>query len=112
MQELMGEQSYFIKIFNIKFPGININIDLNVIEADNDFKQYVGHPKLVIKAGKSVLQIELRNKAQAENLKNIKKLAGFNGVIEPHRTLTQVKGARRLESILKNNECRVLKIRE
>ena len=92
MQELMGEQPYFIKIFNIRFPGININTDLNVIQADNDLKQYVGHPKRVIKAGKSALQIEVRSKAQAENLKKIKKLAGFNVVIESHRTLNQVKG--------------------
>ena len=40
MQELMGEQPHFI-IFNIKFSGISINTDLNVIQADNELNPYM-----------------------------------------------------------------------
>ena len=81
---------------------------MNVIQAGHDLKQYVGHPKRVIKAGKFALQIEVRNKAQAENLRKVKKLAGFNVVIEPHRTLNKVKGVVKSKSFGKCTEKQVM----
>ena len=45
-----------------------MNTELNVIETDKELKTHIGHPRLVIKADKFVLQVEVRNSIQGEKL--------------------------------------------
>ena len=91
LEPLQRETPYFPKVFNIKFPGVNIDTELNVIEADLDIKKKIGKLKIT-RAGRSALLVGTWDSAQTEKLKNVKTLAGELVVIDEHKHYNTVKG--------------------
>ena len=69
LEPLQRETPYFTKVFNIKFPGVNIDTELNVEESDLDIKNNVGKLQKITRAGRSALLVETRDIAQTENLR-------------------------------------------
>ena len=92
LEQIFEETPYFVKMFNIKFPGVDINEGLNVIKADNEIKAKVGNLRKIVKAGKSTLLVETESENQSNKLLSLKQIADVPVVVEAHRTLNQVKG--------------------
>ena len=42
MEKLFEEMSYFKSTYTIKFPGIDISEDLNIMKTDNELKAACG----------------------------------------------------------------------
>lgn len=101
---LLEEEPYFVKIFNVRFPGVNISNELNIIQADSEIKSKIGRPRKISKAGKSILMIETYNAAQSEKLQKIKRIASHEVIVEPHKTLNQVKGVVKSRAFSRSSE--------
>ena len=102
MEKLFEEKPYFKSIYTIKFPGVNISEDLNLIKTDNELKAACGKLKRITKSGKSTLLIETISEEQASKLIKLKKIADEVVIIEPHRNLNQVKGVIKSKALSKN----------
>ena len=98
------EQPYFPRVFNVKFPGLDIGSELNVIEADVDIKMQVGKLKKITKAGKNTLLVETTNAEQSEKLKKVKTIAKQVVFIEEHKQYNKVKGVVRSKILSACNE--------
>ena len=92
MEKLFEKRPYFQSIHTIKFPGVNISETLNLIEADNEIKATFGRLKKNTKSGRSTLLVESNSKEQANKLMTLKKIADEIVIVEPHKTLNQIKG--------------------
>ena len=104
------ERPYFVSIFNLKFPGIDISKELNLVKANKEINSKLGKLKSITKAGRNTLIIETENEIQANKLKSLKEIANVQVVVEPHRTYNQVKGIIRsrafsMSSIEELQEC-------
>lgn len=92
------ETTYYVKYFTIKFPGKNIETDIDVIQTDRDLLKHIGKPEKIIKAGFNSLHVATMSQGQSDKLMNLKTLAGIKIIVEPHRQLNTVKGVVRSKS--------------
>ena len=86
------EKPYFVNVFNVKFPGIDISKELNLVKANKEIDSKLGKLKRITKAGRNTLIIETENEVQANKLKALKEIANVHIVVEPHKSYNQVKG--------------------
>ena len=89
---------YYIKYFNIKFPGKNLETDIDIIQTDIDLHSHIGKPEKIVKAGYNSLHVATMSQQQSDKLINLKYLAGTSITVEPHRSLNTVKGIVRSKS--------------
>ena len=61
---IFQEKPYFVKMFTIRFPGVDINEQLNILQADEDIKGKVGKLKKIVKASKNTLLVKTENEMQ------------------------------------------------
>ena len=92
------ETPYYVKFFNIKFPGKRINEDIDVVMTDDELKAVIGQPEKIVRAGYNSLQVATKSQEQTNKLMNIKELAGNPVIIEAHKTLNTVRGVVRSKS--------------
>ena len=92
LEDFRQGHPYYSKVYNIKFPGLDINSELNVIEADMDIKRQVGKLGKITKAGKNTLFVETISASQSEKLMNVKTIAKQVVMIEEHKHYNKVKG--------------------
>ena len=78
-------------MYCIKFPGIGMNEELNLIRTAQEIKEKVGILKRMVKSGKSTLLVEVSDEAQVRRLENIKRIADEAAIVEPHKTLNDIK---------------------
>ena len=102
MEKLFEERPYFQSIHTIKFPGVNISEELNLIRADNEIKATCGRLKKITKSGRSTLLVESNSEEQANKLMTLKKIADEIVIVEPHKTLNQIKGVIKSKALNKN----------
>ena len=92
LETVFQEKPYFVNVFNIKFPGVDINEELNIIKADKEIKSKVGKLKKIVKAGKNTLLVETESADQSMKVMTLKQLADIPVIVETHKTLNQVRG--------------------
>ena len=96
--DIENNNTYFVKFLTVKFPGKNINTDIDVIKTDDELKSIIGEPSTIVKAGYNSIQVATKSKAQTEKLLKVTTLADNQVVVEPHRSLNVVKGVVRSSS--------------
>ena len=79
-------------MYNITFPGIYINEELNILKADDEVKSKVEKLREIVKSGKSTLLVEAENESQSKKLLAVKQTAGEKVTVEAHKTFNQTKG--------------------
>ena len=86
------DQNKFPMHFVVKFPRMEIDWELNVIATDNEIKKKIGQPSKLPKLDSDTLLIEVNSEEQGNKLSAMKLIAGDPVVVEPHRSMNQVKG--------------------
>jgi hypothetical protein len=86
-------EEQYTKVYIIKFPGKNIEKDINIIQTNKDLRQQIGgNPEKLVKSGFNALHISVTSKKQGEKVQSIKKIGGNPVVVEEHRTLNSTRG--------------------
>ena len=85
-------EPYYEKMINIKFVGLDINKNLNVVKANSELDMAVGKLKRMVKAGRETLLVEASSQRQAEKLSRVITIAGHQVKVETHKTLKRIKG--------------------
>lgn len=102
LEEIFEAEPVYPIYHVIKFPGVDIESELNVIAADADIKKQIGQAKKISKINKNTLLVEIANEAQYDKLRNIKTIDKNPVVIEEHKSLNQVKGTIYSETMSKS----------
>lgn len=99
---------YYTKMVNLKFNGININTQLDIITADDDLKKAIGTAARIVKASRNSLLIETTSQQQTDKLLNVKKIAGHNVEAVLNSKLNVVKGVVRSNLLGNSSEEKLL----
>jgi len=92
IEELFEEDYSYPSYYVIKFPGVYIDSELNVIAADREIRQKVGVLKQMKKMDKSSILVQINHISQTEKILNLKMIDGKETIVEAHRTLNYSKG--------------------
>ena len=98
------EEPHFNRYFTIRFPGLNISTDVNILRMSADIRRETGKLSKITKANRSSLLVEVESPNQATKLKSIKTLAGHPVIVEAHRSFNQIKGVVRSKAFSHNTE--------
>jgi len=110
LDELFADnEPYHVSIYTMRFPGIDINKDMNIIQADQDIKRKIGKCRKITKANRNSLLIETTNPAQSDKLQAVTLIGGHRVIVEPHKTLNTVKGVVRSRAM---SQCTEEELRE
>lgn len=102
LDELFNCQRNFVKYFNIRFPGVALDKDVNILKTDKDLLSQVGKLEKISQAGRNTLLVEACNAAQATKLLALSLLDGNAVVVEPHKLFNGAKGVIRSSAF---NQC-------
>jgi len=72
IEELFEEDYSYPSYYVIKFPGVYIDSELNVIATDNEIRQKVGILKQMQNMDKSSILVQINNKFQIEKIPSLK----------------------------------------
>ena len=92
LEDLFMDENKFPIYFVVKFPRMEIDRELNVIATDNEIKKKIGQPSKISKLCRDTLLIDVNSEEHGNKLSAIKLIAGNPAVVEPHRSMNQVKG--------------------
>ena len=97
VREAMMENSSgtptFPRFFNLKFPGVNIESDLDNISAQRDIIKQIGQcDGNIKKQNRDTLLIKVKSKQQGDRLRQVNRIAGVETEVSEHKSLNQSKG--------------------
>lgn len=95
-------ERYYEDHIMVRFIGVNINENLNIIRTRKEIEQQIGTPKRILRAGRESLMIETFSATQTTKLKEMKKIAGHPVEIKPHKVFNTVKGVVRSRAFSHN----------
>ena len=91
----------FKRYYILKFPGVDINEEMNILELERDIIDKIGSPKKIEKISRNSLMIEVLSLEQATKLEtlNSTKIAKEVSTVQPHRTLNTTRGVVRSKAM-------------
>lgn len=92
LESLFQEEVKYPTYFVMKFPGCDIESDLNVISADDEIKNKIGTLKKISKLGKDTLLLITKSKEQSKKATTLKTIDGKPVTVSPHKSMNQIKG--------------------
>ena len=104
LDELFSQHRNFIKYYNIRFPGIIIDRDINIFKTDKDLLSQVGKLSKIIKSNRNTLLVEASSIGQADKVKALTSLDGNVVTVEPHRSFNGSKGVVRSQTFSQSSE--------
>ena len=75
-----------------KFPGIDVDSNLNVIAGDRDMPNKIGRTKKITKLFRDSLLMKANSEDQSRKLTAIKTVDGNPVTVQPHRTMNSQTG--------------------
>ncbi|MEL6805241.1 MAG: hypothetical protein AAFO91_15830, partial [Bacteroidota bacterium] len=107
-QQSQAPSPSFPKYFLAKFPGVDLDTDIDVLGVDQDLKAKIGTPEEIKKHNRDTLMIKIKTRQQAESLASIRKLASYNVNIMEHNQMNQSKGTVYSEAMSKTTIDRLM----
>ena len=93
MLENSSSTPTFPRFFNLKFPGVNIETDLDNISAQRDIIKQIGQcDGNIKKQNRDTLLIKVKSKQQGDRLRQVTSIAGVETEVSEHKSLNQSKG--------------------
>ena len=104
LDELFNNEKHFEKYYNIKFPGLILERDINILKTDKDLLNKIGKPEKITRSGKNILLVKARTPEQAGKICALTHLDGNVVYIEPHRKFNGTKGVIRSKTMSQSTE--------
>mgnify|MGYP000548400492 CR=1 FL=1 len=108
LNDYIKEPPKFKTHYVLKFPGIDIERELNTIRANRELLQILGNPVKISKINKNSILIIIQKQTQADRITTITEIASNPVTIEPHRTLNNVKGTVFSETLAQSTDEEIL----